>query len=101
MPKVNTNPNASANDLAGMLPVLSLATIMKGSTEPVTASGIMKQTEAAKNVVIPMFGWRHLHLQRRGHPVAEVRVLVDGGDRDDRTGNRVSNVRAYDPTPLF
>ena len=33
-PNVNPDPNASANDLAGMLPVLSLAAIMKGSASP-------------------------------------------------------------------
>jgi branched-chain amino acid transport system substrate-binding protein len=100
-PKVNPNPNASANDLAGMLPVLSLAAIMKGSTEPVTASGILKQTEAAKDVVLPMFGGVTFTCNGAAIPLLKsvcsstAAIGVLGG------GYRVSHVRAYDPTPLF
>ena len=39
-----------------MAPVLALAAIMKGSTDPVTAAGIKTQTETAKNVEIPLSG---------------------------------------------
>lgn len=100
-PKVNPNPNASANDLAGMLPVLSLAAIMKGSAQPVTAAGILKQTQSATNVVLPMFGKVTFTCNGRAIPLltsicsstAAIGVLGAGYD--------VSHVTLYDPTPLF
>ena len=55
-PKANPNPNISSNQADGVSPVLALAGIMKGSTQPVTAAGIKTQTETAKNVVIPLSG---------------------------------------------
>ena len=101
-PKVNPNPNASANDLAGMLPVLSLAAIMKGSAQPVTAAGILKQTEAGHRRRPPDVRDPDLHLQRHRHPVAEVRVLVHGRHRRARQRVRRSATSTlYDPTPLF
>src|ERR1700683_2384446 len=47
MPKVSPNPNVSSNQADGISPVLTLAAIMKGSTQPVTAAGIKMQTETA------------------------------------------------------
>ena len=55
-PKASPNPNISSNQADGVTPVLTLAAIMKGSTQPVTAAGIKTQTETAKNVVIPLSG---------------------------------------------
>ena len=69
-------PTSAATRLDGVTPVLALAAIMKGSTQPVTAAGIKTQTETAKNVVDPALGRPHLHLQRDGHPAAQVGVLV-------------------------
>src|ERR1700722_1477725 len=56
LPKVSTNPNVSSTQASGVAPVLALAAVMKGSTEPVTAAGIKTQTETAKTVVIPLSG---------------------------------------------
>jgi branched-chain amino acid transport system substrate-binding protein len=100
-PKVNPNPNASANDLAGMLPVLSLAAIMKGSTVPVTASGLLKQTEAAKNVVLPMFGDVTFTCNGAAIPLLKSVCSSTAAIGVLGSGYRVSHVKAYDPTPLF
>ena len=100
-PKVNPNPNASANDLAGMLPVLSLAAIMKGSTVPVTASGILKQTEAAKDVVLPMFGDVTFTCNGAAIPLLKSVCSSTAAIGVLGSGYRVSHVKAYDPTPLF
>ena len=81
LPKVSTNPSVSSNQASGVVPVLALANIMKGSTQPVTAAGIKTQTEAAKNVVIPLSSWPDLYLQRDGDLVAQVGLLVEFGHR--------------------
>ena len=46
----------SSNQADGVTPVLALANIMKGSTEPVTAAGIKQALATDKNVVIPLSG---------------------------------------------
>jgi branched-chain amino acid transport system substrate-binding protein len=100
-PKVNPDPNASANDLAGMLPVLSLAAIMKGSAQPVTAAGILKQTESATDVILPMFGSVTFTCNGTAIPLLKsvcsstAAIGVLGGGYD------VSHIRVYDPTLLF
>ena len=80
-PKASPNPSVSSNQADGVTPVLTLAAIMKGSTQPVTAAGIKTQTETATERGHPALGRPDLHLQRDGHPAPQVGVLVFGGDR--------------------
>jgi len=100
-PEVNPNPNASANDLAGMLPVLSLAAIMRGSTEPVTASGILKRTEAAQDVVLPMFGSVTFTCNGTAIPLLTSVCSSTAAIGLLGSGYKVSHRKVYDPTPLF
>ena len=98
---VNPNPNASANDLAGLLPVLSLAAIMKGSNEPVTATGILEQTEAASGVALPMFGGVSFTCNGTAIPLFKSICSSTAAIGLLGPGYRVSHIRNYDPTPLF
>ena len=100
-PTVNSNPNASANDLAGLLPVLSIAAIMKGSSEPVTPAGILKQTEAASGVPLPMFGGVTFTCNGRAIPLFKSICSSTAAIGVLGTGYRVSHIENYDPTPLF
>jgi len=100
-PKVNPNPNASANDLAGMLPVLSLADIMKGSAQPVTALGILRQTEAARDVVLPMFGTLTFTCNGTAIPLLKSVCSSTAAVGVLGSGYQVSHIEIYDPTPLF
>ena len=100
-PKVNPNPNASANDLAGMLPVLSLAAIMKGSAQPVTALGILRQTEAARDVVLPMFGTVTFTCNGTAIPLLKSVCSSTAAVGVLGSGYQVSHIEIYDPTPLF
>lgn len=100
-PEVNPNPNASANDLAGMLPVLSLAAIMKGFTGPVTPSAILKQTETAKNVVLPMFGGVTFTCDGSAIPIFKSVCSSTTAIGVLRGGYDVGDVKTYQPTPLF
>ncbi len=54
-PGVNPNPSASANEAAGLVAVLTLASIMKGypAVSALTASEVLHQAEQAQGVVIP------------------------------------------------
>ena len=102
-PKASTNPNVSSNQASGVTPVLTLAAIMKGSTEPVTAAGIKTQTETAKNVVVPLSGGLSFTCNGTAIPLlksvcssaADLGVIQPG-----KTG-KVTAIKVYNPTPLF
>jgi branched-chain amino acid transport system substrate-binding protein len=103
LPKVSPNPNDSSNQADGISPVLALAAIMKGSTQPVTAAGIKTQTQAAKNVVIPLSGGLTFTCNGKAIPLLKdvcsattaIGVLQAG------KAGKVTHVKVYNPTPLF
>jgi branched-chain amino acid transport system substrate-binding protein len=102
-PKANPNPNVSSNQADGVSPVLALAAIMKGSTEPVTAAGIKAQTEAAKNVEIPLSGGLTFTCNGSAIPLlksvcssaAAIGVIQSG------KSGKITGIKVYNPTPLF
>ncbi len=102
-PKASPNPNVSSNQASGVTPVLTLAAIMKGSTEPVTAAGIKTQTETAKNVVVPLSGGLTFTCNGMAIPLlksvcsssAALGVIQAG------KAGKVTGIKVYDPTPLF
>lgn len=102
-PKANPNPNISSNQADGVSPVLALAGIMKGSTQPVTAAGIKTQTETAKNVVIPLSGGLTFTCNGTAIPLlksvcsssAAIGIIQAG------KSGKVTNIKVYNPTPLF
>jgi branched-chain amino acid transport system substrate-binding protein len=103
LPKVSTNPNVSSNEASGVSPVLALAAIMKGSTDPVTAAGIKTQTETAKNVVIPLSGG--LTFTCNGTAIPLLKSVCSSSSalgiiQSGKTG-KVASIKVYDPTPLF
>jgi len=102
-PKVSTNPSVSSNQASGVAPILALAAIMKGSTQPVTAAGIKTQTETAKDVVIPLSGGLTFTCNGTAIPLlksvcsssAAIGVIQSG------KSGKVSAIKVYNPTPLF
>ncbi len=102
-PKANPNPNISSNQADGVSPVLALAGIMKGSTQPVTAAGIKTQTETAKNVVIPLSGGLTFTCDGTAIPLlksvcsssAAIGIIQAG------KSGKVTHIKVYNPTPLF
>ena len=102
-PKVNPNPNVSSNQASGVVPVLALGAIMKGSTQPVTAAGVKTQTATATNVVIPLSGGLTFTCNGTAIPLlksvcssaAAIGVIQSG-----KTG-KITHVTVYNPTPLF
>jgi branched-chain amino acid transport system substrate-binding protein len=102
-PKASTNPNISSNQADGVSPVLTLAAIMKGSTQPVTAAGIKATIATDKNVTIPLSGGLTFTCNGTAIPLlkdvcsssAAIGVIQAG-----KTGN-ITHVTVYNPTPLF
>lgn len=102
-PKVSTNPDVSANQASGVAPVLALANIMKGSTEPVTAAGVKAQIMAAKNVVIPLSGGLTFTCNGMAIPLLKSVCSSSAGIGVIQSGKagKVIHVKTYNPTPLF
>jgi branched-chain amino acid transport system substrate-binding protein len=102
-PKADPNPNISSNQADGVSPVLALESIMKGSTEPVTAAGIKAQTEAAKNVEIPLSGGLTFTCNGTAIPLlksvcsaaAAIGVIQAG------KSGKVTHIKVYNPMQLF
>ena len=101
--KASPNPNVSSNQADGVTPVLALANIMKGSTQPVTAAGIKTQTETAQNVSIPLSG--NLTFTCNGTAISLLKSVCSSsaaiGVIQSGKAGKVSSVTVYNPTPLF
>ena len=100
---VSTNPNVSSNQADGVTPVLALAAVMKGSTQPVTAAGIKDQIQTATNVTLPLSGGLKFTCNGTAIPLlksvcssaAAIGVIESG-----KVG-KIKNITVYNPTPLF
>jgi branched-chain amino acid transport system substrate-binding protein len=103
LPKVSPNPSVSSNQASGVTPVLTLAAIMKGSTQPATAVGVKTQTETAKNVVLPLSGGLTFTCNGTAIPLlksvcssaAAIGIIQSG------KSGKVTDIKVYNPTPLF
>jgi branched-chain amino acid transport system substrate-binding protein len=102
-PTVNPNPNVSSEDFAGLLPVLSLAAIMKDApaSQPVTAAGILARTETAKNIAIPLFGGGTFTCNGTAIPLLKSVCSSTSAIGTLGTGYRVTHIQTYDPTALY
>jgi branched-chain amino acid transport system substrate-binding protein len=100
-PKVNPDPNVSANDASGLEPVLALLAIMKGYSGPVTASAVLQQTESAKNVPLPFSSG--ITFTCNGKAISLLKSVCSAASSLGVVGNGVSvkHVKTYNPTPLF
>lgn len=102
-PSVNPDPDVSSNDFAGVVPVLSLAAIMKGASAsaPVTAAGVLARTEAARNVSIPLFGGATFTCDGAAIPLLKSVCSSTAAIGVLGSGDRVTRIRTYDPTALY
>ena len=102
-PKVNPNPNVSSNQASGVTPGSGTRLHHEG-LDAARDGGRGEDADAdGAERGHPAVGWPDLHLQRDGHPAAQVGVLVGGGHRRDPVGKsgKVTGVKVYNPTPLF
>ncbi|HWF17184.1 MAG TPA: ABC transporter substrate-binding protein [Acidimicrobiales bacterium] len=100
---VNPNPNVSAEDFAGLLPVLSLAAIMKDAPagQLVTAASILARTEATKDVAIPLFGGATFTCNGTAIPVLKSVCSSTAAIGTLGRGYKVTHIQTYDPTALY
>ncbi len=100
---VSTNPNISSNQEDGVTPVLALAAVMKGSTQPVTAAGIKQQIQTATNVTIPLSGG--LKFTCNGTAIPLLKSVCSSASAIGVIGagkaGKVTHITVYNPTPLF
>jgi branched-chain amino acid transport system substrate-binding protein len=102
-PRANPNPNISSNQADGVSPVVALESIMKGSTDPVTAAGIKEQAESAKDVEIPLSGGLTFTCNGTAIPLlksvcssaAAIGVIQAG------KSGKIADIKVYNPTRLF
>ena len=103
LPKVSADADLSSNQADGVTPVLALANIMKGSTQPVTAAGIKLAIASDKKVVIPLTGG--LTFTCNGTAIPQLTSVCSswaaiGTIQAGRSGT-VTDVKVYNSTPLF
>jgi branched-chain amino acid transport system substrate-binding protein len=102
-PSVNPDLFVSANDFAGVVPVLSLAAIMKGAPAggPVTAADVLARTGAARNVAIPLFGGATFTCDGTAIPLLKSVCSSTAAIGVLGRGDHVTDVHTYDPTALY
>jgi branched-chain amino acid transport system substrate-binding protein len=100
-PSVNGNPNVSANQAAGAVPVLSLLTIMAGYKGAVTPAAIKDRLKASTPYTIPLSGGIQFTCNGTAIPLLpSVCSSVTAVGKVSGTG-AVSDIKVYNPTPLF
>jgi branched-chain amino acid transport system substrate-binding protein len=100
-PKVSPNMTTSSNQASGLVPVLTLESVMKGVTGPITASTILKQMETAKNVVLPFTGGLTFTCDGTAIPLLKSVCSSSADIGVSNGGSTFLHVKAYNPTPLF
>jgi branched-chain amino acid transport system substrate-binding protein len=100
-PSVNPDPNTSANQAGGLVPILSLLNIMNGYSGPVTAATVKKQVMTVKNVAIPLSGGITFTCDGTAIPLLpSVCSSVTKVGKVSSTGV-TSGLQTYNPTALF
>jgi len=100
-PSVNGNPNVSANQASGLIPVLSLLAIMQGFKGAVTPAAIKDQLKKPTPYTIPLSGGIQFTCNGTAIPLLpSVCSAVTEVGTVSGTG-AVSDLKVYNPTPLF
>jgi branched-chain amino acid transport system substrate-binding protein len=100
-PSVNPNPNTSANQASGLIPVLSLLSIMHGYSGPVTAAAVKKQVMTVQNVPVPLSGGITFTCNGKAIPLLPSVCSSELKVGKVSSAGVVSGLQLYDPTPLF
>ena len=103
MPKVSRNAVVSSNQAEGASAVLTLANVMKGSTQPVTAAGIEQTIAPDKNVTIALSGG--LTFTCNGTAIPQFTSVCSSwaaiGTIQHGKAGTVTKVKVLNPTPLY
>jgi branched-chain amino acid transport system substrate-binding protein len=100
-PSVNPSPNTSANQASGLIPVLSLLSIMHGYSGPVTAAAVKKQVMTVQNVPVPLSGGITFTCNGKAIPLLPSVCSSELKVGKVSSAGVLSGLQLYDPTPLF
>ena len=100
-PSVNGNPNASANQAAGLIPVLSLVDIMAGYTGAVTPAGVKAQLALSTPRTVPLSGG--ITYVCNGKAIALLPSVCSAQSAVGvlSSAGAVSGLQQYNPSALF
>jgi branched-chain amino acid transport system substrate-binding protein len=100
-PSVSPSPNTSANQASGLIPVLSLLSIMHGYSGEVTAAAVTKQVKTVQNVPVPLSGG--ITFTCNGKAILLLPSVCSSELKVGKVSSAgvVSGLQLYNPTPLF
>lgn len=100
-PSVNPNPNTSANQAAGLIPVLSLLNIMAGYTGPVTPAAIKGQLALSTQRTVPFSGGISFLCNGAAIPLLPSVCSAQSAVGTVSSTGAISGLQTYNPSALF
>jgi branched-chain amino acid transport system substrate-binding protein len=101
-PSVNPDPNVSANQASGVIPVLALLNIMQGTKSgPVTPAIIKAQLKLPTPVAVPLSGGITFACNGAAIPLLPSVCSSSTSVGTLSSTGAVSALKIYNPTPLF
>jgi branched-chain amino acid transport system substrate-binding protein len=100
-PSVNGNPNSSANQAAGLIPVLSLLDIMSGYTGPVTPAAIKGQLALSTQRTVPLSGGITFVCNGKAIPLLPSVCSAESAVGILSSTGAISGLQNYNPSALF
>ncbi len=100
-PSVNPNPNSSANQASGLIPVLSLLDIMAGYTGPVTPTAIKRQLALPAKRTVPFSGGITFVCNGTAIPLLPSVCSAESAVGTVSGTGVISGLQTYNPSALF
>jgi branched-chain amino acid transport system substrate-binding protein len=100
-PSVNGNPNASANQSAGLVPVLSLLDIMSGYTGAVTPAAVKAQLALPTQRTVPLSGGITFLCNGKAIPLLPSVCSAASAVGTLSSAGAISGLQNYNPSALF
>jgi branched-chain amino acid transport system substrate-binding protein len=100
-PAVNGNPNASAGQASGLIPVFSLLDIMSGYTGAVTPAAVKAQLAMSTTRTVPLSGGITYLCNGKAIPLLPSVCSAASAVGTLSSTGAVSGLQNYNPSPLF
>jgi len=100
-PSVNGNPNASAGQASGLIPVFSLLDIMSGYTGAVTPAAVKAQLALSTTRTVPLSGGITYLCNGKAIPLLPSVCSAASAVGTLSSAGAVSGLQNYNPSPLF
>jgi branched-chain amino acid transport system substrate-binding protein len=101
-PGVSPNPPGSANEAAGLVPILTLSAVTKGSSgSTLTAATVLHDVQSAQGVPIPLSGGQTFTCDGKAIPRLPSVCSSSAAVGVVGNGYAVSHLKVYDTSSLF